>query len=361
MRGLPGSGKTHIAKKLRTVEVEHGGEAPRIHAIDDYFVTEVEKEVEEEGKKGRKKRVREMEYCYEAELERTYQRNLLKAYSRTIEEGRFAFVIVDAPNITVADFKEFWAAGQRAGYEVFVLQPLTTNPQVCFTRNVHHRSLADIQALAKQWEPTPVVYPQLDVACLFTKKTKQGGIAEVEMADDSDVGSDVDSDEAEAVAAAKRKSRWGGHDEDAGGAKKKPSARSSKRAKSAKSGDGYDGLTEGLDGLLDSDGGTGSKLHTGTAAPKGRRGGLLRGRSSGQRVRWADEVPQAVGFRIGGSRQLAQVFVLEGLGPPKEDVHVIHVGGGSFAEQVKKDHASEQKLFRTMMFGQPSRPGVPVK
>ena len=39
LRGLPGSGKTHIAKKLRDVEVENGGEPPRIHALDDYFVT----------------------------------------------------------------------------------------------------------------------------------------------------------------------------------------------------------------------------------------------------------------------------------------------------------------------------------
>jgi YLP motif-containing protein 1 len=39
LRGLPGSGKTHIAKKLRELEVENGGEPPRIHAIDDYFMT----------------------------------------------------------------------------------------------------------------------------------------------------------------------------------------------------------------------------------------------------------------------------------------------------------------------------------
>lgn len=39
MRGLPGSGKSHIAKKLREIEAEQGGEPPRIHSIDDYFVT----------------------------------------------------------------------------------------------------------------------------------------------------------------------------------------------------------------------------------------------------------------------------------------------------------------------------------
>lgn len=39
MRGLPGSGKTLIAKKLKDLEAEHGGENPRIHALDDYFMT----------------------------------------------------------------------------------------------------------------------------------------------------------------------------------------------------------------------------------------------------------------------------------------------------------------------------------
>lgn len=32
-----------MAKMLRDVEVENGGDAPRIHSMDDYFMTEVEK------------------------------------------------------------------------------------------------------------------------------------------------------------------------------------------------------------------------------------------------------------------------------------------------------------------------------
>ena len=37
MRGLPGSGKTHIARALKTTETEQGSEAPRILSLDDYF------------------------------------------------------------------------------------------------------------------------------------------------------------------------------------------------------------------------------------------------------------------------------------------------------------------------------------
>lgn len=38
-----GSGKSYLAKMLRDLEVENGGNAPRIHSMDDYFMNEVEK------------------------------------------------------------------------------------------------------------------------------------------------------------------------------------------------------------------------------------------------------------------------------------------------------------------------------
>ncbi|KAE8707401.1 hypothetical protein F3Y22_tig00110384pilonHSYRG00756 [Hibiscus syriacus] len=41
-----GSGKSYLAKMLRDLEVYHGGDAPRIHSMDDYFMTEVEKDAE---------------------------------------------------------------------------------------------------------------------------------------------------------------------------------------------------------------------------------------------------------------------------------------------------------------------------
>ena len=39
LRGPPGSGKSHLARLLRDAEVAAGGQAPRIHSIDDYFIT----------------------------------------------------------------------------------------------------------------------------------------------------------------------------------------------------------------------------------------------------------------------------------------------------------------------------------
>ena len=43
LQKLSGSGKSYLAKMLRDIEVENGGSAPRVHSMDDYFMTEVEK------------------------------------------------------------------------------------------------------------------------------------------------------------------------------------------------------------------------------------------------------------------------------------------------------------------------------
>lgn len=100
LRGLPGSGKSYLAKILRDLEVEHGGSAPRIHSMDDYFMTEVEREEAGDiskssgsvrGKRQLTKTV--MEYCFEAEMEEAYRSSMLKAFKKTLDEGDFSFVI----------------------------------------------------------------------------------------------------------------------------------------------------------------------------------------------------------------------------------------------------------------------------
>jgi hypothetical protein len=42
----------------------------------------------------------------------TYQRSLSRAAVKALEEARSPFIVVDAPNLRLDDFKEVWAAGQ---------------------------------------------------------------------------------------------------------------------------------------------------------------------------------------------------------------------------------------------------------
>lgn len=63
-----------------------------------------------------------------------YRKSLVKSLTRSLEDGSFGLVILDAPNHKADHVKEIWALGQRTGYEVFVMQPLTMDAQVCWMR-----------------------------------------------------------------------------------------------------------------------------------------------------------------------------------------------------------------------------------
>ncbi|GLU21515.1 hypothetical protein SLE2022_376490 [Rubroshorea leprosula] len=189
LRGLPGSGKSYLAKLLRDLEVENGGDAPRIHAMDDYFMTEVEKvddtDVSKSSSSVRSKKPtmkKVMEYCYEPEMEEVYRESMLKAFKRTLEDGIFNFVIVDDRNLRVADFAQFWAIGKRSGYEVYILEATYKDPAGCAARNVHNFTLDDIEEMAGRWEEAPSLYLQLDIKSLFCgDDLKESGIQEVDM------------------------------------------------------------------------------------------------------------------------------------------------------------------------------------
>ncbi|XP_042405455.1 uncharacterized protein LOC121995756 [Zingiber officinale] len=175
LRGLPGSGKSYLAKALRDIEIENGGNAPRIHAMDDYFMVEVVKNIDDnEGfkstgssraKKQATKKV--IEYCYESEMEEAYRSSMLKAFKKTLEEGIFTFIIVDDRNLRVADFAQFWAIAKRSGYEVYLLEAPYKDPMGCAARNVHSFTLEDVQKMAEKWEESPPLYLQIDIQSLF--------------------------------------------------------------------------------------------------------------------------------------------------------------------------------------------------
>ncbi|KAF7078916.1 hypothetical protein CFC21_083262 [Triticum aestivum] len=201
LRGLPGSGKSYLAKALRDLEVESGGSAPRIHSMDDYFMIEVEKKVEDNqgsksstASKGRKQLTKKaIEYCYEPEMEETYRSSMLNAFKKTLDEGNFTFVIVDDRNLRVADFAQFWASAKRSGYEVYLLEAPYKDPTGCAARNVHGFTLDDIKKMAADWEEAPPLYVRLDTHSLFHgDNLHEHSIQEVDMdTEDTDDADDT--------------------------------------------------------------------------------------------------------------------------------------------------------------------------
>ncbi|XP_040919826.1 YLP motif-containing protein 1 isoform X2 [Toxotes jaculatrix] len=177
MRGLPGSGKSHVAKLVRDKEVDCGGAPPRVLVLDDYFMTEVEK-VEKDPDTGRRVKTKVLEYEYEPEMEDTYRSSMLKTFKKTLDDGFFPFIILDTINDKVKHFDQFWSAAKTKGFEVYLAE-ITADTQTCAKRNVHGRTLKDIMKMSNNWEPSPRHMVRLDVRSLL----QDAAIEEVEMED----------------------------------------------------------------------------------------------------------------------------------------------------------------------------------
>ncbi|XP_044156162.1 YLP motif-containing protein 1 [Bufo gargarizans] len=187
MRGLPGSGKTHVAKLIRDKEVECGGSAPRVLSLDDYFMTEVEK-TEKDPESGKKVIRKVMEYEYEAEMEDTYRSGMLKTFKKTLDDGFFPFIILDSIHDRVRHFEQFWSAAKTKGFEVYLAE-ISADIQTCAKRNVHGRKLKEINKMADNWEPAPRHMIRLDIRSLL----QDAAIEEVEM-EDSEPSAEPDQD-----------------------------------------------------------------------------------------------------------------------------------------------------------------------
>uniref|UniRef100_W5MXM8 YLP motif-containing protein 1 n=1 Tax=Lepisosteus oculatus TaxID=7918 RepID=W5MXM8_LEPOC len=177
MRGLPGSGKTHVAKLIRDKEVEFGGAPPRVLGLDDYFMTEVEK-VEKDPDTGKRVKQKVLEYEYEPEMEDTYRNSMLKTFRKTLDDGFFPFIIIDAINDRVKYFDQFWSAAKTKGFEVYLAE-ISVDNQTCAKRNIHGRKLKDIAKMATNWESAPRHMVRLDIRSLL----QDAAIEDVEMED----------------------------------------------------------------------------------------------------------------------------------------------------------------------------------
>uniref|UniRef100_A0A0D9VDP6 YLP motif-containing protein 1 n=1 Tax=Leersia perrieri TaxID=77586 RepID=A0A0D9VDP6_9ORYZ len=304
LRGLPGSGKSYLAKALRDLEVENGGNAPRIHSMDDYFMIEVEKKVEEnEGSKssstskGRKQLTKKViEYCYEPEMEETYRSSMLNAFKKTLDEGNFTFVIVDDRNLRVADFAQFWACAKKSGYEVYLLEAPYKDPTGCAARNVHGFTVDDVKKMAADWEEAPPLYLRVDTHSLFHDDNRcEHSIQEVDMdtEDVDDTSITETSTEGENTQKAVSESLDNGHDQDV-----------------SKAGDKWDSEEEDPDGYKELGQSKWSKdfdEDTGKSEHKERSTHALSGlaQTYGTRrktVTWGDRLEKG-GFSIGAAKR----------------------------------------------------------
>jgi hypothetical protein len=181
---------------------------------------------------------------------------------------------------------------------------------------VHGRSLEEVRAMAKQWEPTPVVYTRLNAGPLCDGDAGQADITEVDM--DAGDGEDVvgimpsgsraaAGDAAEALPHGLSGSRWTSaeeeEEEEDTAAAAVEAARQRKRQRREKEA-------------------SAAAVEESRAAMPSAMGG-----KKGRRVRWVDEEAEkeaAKGFTVGGGggkhlRLFEEVHLVAGMGPANDE------------------------------------------
>ncbi|XP_064101704.1 uncharacterized protein LOC135212188 [Macrobrachium nipponense] len=177
LRGPPGSGKTTVAKMIKDREIENGGSPPRILSLDDYFMVETEKMVEDPDT-GRKVKTKIMEYEYEPDLEDSYRLSLIKSFKKQVDDGFFPFIVIDCVNHRLDHFSEIVSYGKKNSFEVYI-GGLEVDMATCMQRNVHSHSREHISRIISTWQPTPVSCTKVDL----TAFAQDAAIEEVEMED----------------------------------------------------------------------------------------------------------------------------------------------------------------------------------
>ena len=157
-----------------------GGGAPRILCLDDYFMVEQDKKVEDESGKMVTQKV--MEYEYEPDLEETYRVSLIKSFKKQVDDGYFNFIIIDCVNERRGQFNDMVTYGKSRGFTVsstfpwihnlyinfqFYIIRMDVDAESCLRQNIHNRSLLDIKKIISNFEENPSTMSTLDIRSLL--------------------------------------------------------------------------------------------------------------------------------------------------------------------------------------------------
>ncbi|CAF0947300.1 unnamed protein product [Rotaria sordida] len=204
LRGLPGSGKSYVADLIKNEEESQskGTNKPKILSIDNYFLTENQRETKD-PKTGKITKTSVMEYEYDPQMEETYRRSLIKLVRKSIDDRFYPFLIIDQNNEQLNHFRNMADYAEANQFQVYFVE-LNNDIQTYAQRNMHSRSLSDIQQIHKRWEQLPLRYEILDIRSLL----QSDAIDEVEMDDAPPTTTTEENEIEEEESQMTKKSKW---------------------------------------------------------------------------------------------------------------------------------------------------------
>lgn len=133
MRGLPGSGKSHLAHALANIP---GVSPAPVFSTDDFFMVNGE-------------------YRFDGKLlGKHHAANLARAVA-AMSAGT-PHIIIDNTNTQAWEAREYVRNAGKFGYRVQFIEPATAwarDPEECARRNTHGVPLEAIRAMLARWEP----------------------------------------------------------------------------------------------------------------------------------------------------------------------------------------------------------------
>ncbi|CAF0753663.1 unnamed protein product [Adineta steineri] len=204
LRGLPGSGKSYVADLIKNEEEfqSKGTNKPKIFSIDNYFLTENQQETKD-PKTGKITKSSIMEYEYDVKMEEAYRKSLIKLVKKSIDDRFYPFLIIDQNNEQLAHFRDMADYAEANQFQVYFVD-LNNDSESCVQRNIHKRTLSDIQQIHKHWEQLPLRYEILDIRSLL----QSDAIDEVEMDDAPSITTEQNEIEEEEESQITKKSKW---------------------------------------------------------------------------------------------------------------------------------------------------------
>ena len=114
---------------------------------------------------------------WSSELEEQYRQNLIKSFKRNLDDGHFAFIIVDSLNLKESDVLDLAIPARMRGFAVYLVDLPLDNDRSGATRKCSDQ---DLQAMKDQWDTAPASVPQLDIEWLLNpQKDEAKGLDEV--------------------------------------------------------------------------------------------------------------------------------------------------------------------------------------